>query len=291
MAIIGGSGLYELPGLTGARELEPIQTPYGAHSGPIVAGTWNERSVFFLPRHGAGHGKLPHEVNYAANIFALKSLGVRWVISVSAVGSMKEEIAPGDMVLVDQFIDRTSGRRGTLFGDGIVAHISMADPVSPVLMAGLEKAARGVCQSSDVRLHVGGTYLTINGPQFSCLAESQLYRQWGVSVIGMTNMPEAKLAREAELGYATLALVTDYDCWREGTEAVTVDNVLSVMRKNVERAKNVLQGILGETEEFPDCQSLTALSAGLLTDIRSIPAEKRESLAPLLERVAKERQR
>ncbi|MGD8607591.1 MAG: S-methyl-5'-thioadenosine phosphorylase, partial [Myxococcales bacterium] len=227
LGIIGGSGLYELDELTDVEELR-VETPFGAPSDAIIAGKLGPARLLFLPRHGRGHRIPPHRINYRANLLALKMAGAEQIVSVSAVGSMKEQIHPGDMVVVDQFIDRTRHRADTFFDDdGVVAHVGFADPVDDQLATALVAAAR----RADATVHQGGVYLCIEGPQFSTLAESHLYRSWGVSVIGMTNLPEARLAREAELPYATLAMATDYDCWHAGHEAVTVEAVIEMMLK------------------------------------------------------------
>ena len=235
LAIIGGSGLYN-PGTIEKSESLDVASPFGRPSGPIQKGRLGGVDVLFLARHGAGHRISPSAVSYRANIDALKRAGATDVVSISACGSLREEIAPGDFVVVDQFIDRTSGRENSFFGEGFVAHVSMADPVCPALAGALQAAA----QEIEARVHPRGTYLCIDGPQFSSRAESQLYRSWGADVIGMTNMPEAKLAREAELPYASLAMVTDYDCWRENEKPVEVADVLAVMKKNTDAARRLV---------------------------------------------------
>ena len=235
IGVIGGSGLYELAGLEDATEV-PVDSPWGSPSGPVMRGRIAGRTFLFLARHGAGHRVGPSEVNARANVDALKRAGATDLLAISAVGSLREELAPGDFVTVDQFIDRTRGRPSSFFGDGIVAHVSMADPVCPRLSGMASAAAAG----AGARIHRGATYLAMEGPQFSTRAESNLYRQWGCDVIGMTAMPEAKLAREAELPYALMAMVTDYDCWRDGEAAVEVEAVLATMRSNAERAARML---------------------------------------------------
>ena len=237
IAVIGGSGLYEMDGLEHVRETR-VSTPFGRPSDAVILGTLSGRRVAFLSRHGRGHRISPSMINYRANVYALKSLGVTRIFSVSAVGSMKERIHPGHMVLPDQFIDRTTRRLSTFFDQGLVAHVTFADPVCRVLASQLGDAAR----SMGATFHVGGTYLCIEGPQFSTKAESSLYRQWGVDVIGMTNATEAKLAREAEICYATLALVTDYDCWHQSEEPVSVEAILSVMHANDGPSQNSAPG-------------------------------------------------
>jgi 5'-methylthioadenosine phosphorylase len=237
LGVIGGSGLYDIPGITGAWRT--VETPWGPPSDQVFDGAIGDQRIVFLPRHGRGHRLSPSSINARANIDALKRMGVTDVLSLSACGSLREELAPGDFVLVDQFIDRTFAREKSFFGTGMVAHVSMAHPVCPRLAALAADAAKAV----GALTHLGGTYLVMEGPQFSTLAESKLYRSWGCDVIGMTNMPEAKLAREAELPYASVAMVTDYDCWREETEAVTVANVLEVMAANSARAKALVAAL------------------------------------------------
>ncbi|HJL40483.1 MAG TPA: S-methyl-5'-thioadenosine phosphorylase [Myxococcales bacterium LLY-WYZ-16_1] len=279
IAVIGGSGLYEMEGLTDIEEVR-VETPFGDPSDAFITGTLGDERMVFLPRHGRGHRLLPHEINFRANLWGLKKLGVARVISVSAVGSMKEEIEPGHLVFVDQFIDRTRQRPTSFFGDGVVVHVPMADPVSPPLRQALQDAAEGAAT-----FHRGGTYLCMEGPQFSTRAESFLYRSWGVSVIGMTNMPEAKLAREAEMAYATIALATDYDCWHEEEESVSVDSVLQILRANVEKAQAVIRNyVLGPRE--PLCpMSSRAVRSSLMTPKDRIPPERRRALAPILDPV------
>jgi 5'-methylthioadenosine phosphorylase len=235
LAVIGGSGLYRLDALEAAETIE-IATPWGPPSGPIVRGRMKGVPVFFLARHGAGHRLPPGEVNYRANIDALKRAGATDIVSISACGSLREEMRPGDFVIVDQYVDRTSGRPSSFFGAGFVAHVSLADPVCPALASALGEA----CRRLDIPHHRGGTYVAMEGPQFSSRAESQSYRAMGFDVIGMTNMPEAKLAREAELPYASLAMVTDYDCWRVSEKPVEVADILAVMNENTARARLLL---------------------------------------------------
>ncbi|NJK88919.1 MAG: S-methyl-5'-thioadenosine phosphorylase [Myxococcales bacterium] len=254
-----------------------LETPFGDPSDEFITGTLHDQRMVFLPRHGVGHKLPPHEINFRANIWGMKKLGVDRIISVSAVGSMREEIAPGHLVFVDQFIDRTRLRPQTFFGQGVVAHVPMADPVSPPLREALVKAAEGVATA-----HPRGTYVCIEGPQFSTRAESLLYRSWGVHVIGMTNMPEARLAREAEIAYATIALATDYDCWHEEEESVSVEAVLSILRSNVARAKDVIRAYVKGPREPLCVMSTTATRTSLVTPLDTIPDERRRALEPIL---------
>ena len=249
LGIIGGSGLYDLPGLEITQQLS-LDTPWGAPSDNLRKGTIAGTPVVFLPRHGTGHKVSPSDINYRANIHALKALGVTDLVSVSACGSLKEELAPGHFVLVDQFIDRTFARPKSFFGKGCVAHVSMADPVSPDLVGRIAAAAA----AESIAATLGGTYLAMEGPQFSTRAESNLYRSWGCSVIGMTNMPEAKLAREAEICYATVAMVTDYDCWHDDHAAVDVAAVIKVLQDNAERAQRLIARLARDfPKEHPPC--------------------------------------
>ena len=280
IGIIGGSGLYHMPGFEQQEEAS-IVTPFGDPSDNYVLGTLAGRNVAFLARHGRGHRISPSEINYRANIHGLKALGARWVISVSAVGSMKEEIHPLDLVIPDQFYDQTRRRVSSFFGDGIVGHVGLADPVCPGLGDLLETGSR----EAGARVHRGGTYICIEGPQFSTKGESRIYRQWGVSVIGMTNMPEAKLAREAELCYATLALVTDYDVWHETHGAVSVESVIANLLKNVATAKIVLRRVIpriGKDACGAACGD--ALASAVITDPKAFPPRTRKKLALLLDR-------
>ncbi|ANM28879.1 S-methyl-5'-thioadenosine phosphorylase [Acidobacteria bacterium Mor1] len=279
IAIVGGSGLYAMPGLEQVEEVR-VDTPFGAPSDSIQLATLHGRRLAFLARHGRRHTLLPHEINYRANIYALKLLGVHSILSASAVGSMKEDIHPRDLVFPDQFIDRTQGREGTFFGDGVAAHVSMADPVCPALRRALCAAA----EAAGARTHDGGTYVCIQGPAFSTRAESEVYRNYGVDVIGMTNIPEARLAREAEIRYATMALVTDYDCWHEEEGDVTVDSVLENLKANSEMAIRVLSAVVeGFPTEF-DCDSADALATALITPVEAIGEEPRRRLKAILGR-------
>ncbi len=263
LAIIGGSGLYDLPGLADTR-WETVDTPWGAPSDQIFRGRLGSAQLAFLPRHGRGHRIPPSEVNYRANIAALKSLGVTDVLSVSAVGGLRADLPPGTFVVVDQFIDRTFAREKSFFGTGMVAHVSMAKPVCPRLGDHVQAA---LAQQGVPHVR-GGTYLAMEGPQFSTLAESQLYRSWNASVIGMTNMPEAKLAREAELCYCSVSMVTDFDCWHTGHEAVTVDAVIQVLLANAQAAKTLVAGLAGSIAADPQasaCACRQALQFALIT--------------------------
>lgn len=278
LGVIGGSGLYELEHLTNVRELE-VMTPFGAPSDAIVTGTLGTTQLLFLPRHGRGHRLAPHKVNYRANVLALKMAGAEQILSVSAVGSMKENIHPGDMVVVDQFIDRTRHRIDTFFDDdGVVAHVGFADPIDAQLAGSLSDAAR----RAGATVHEGGVYLNMEGPQFSTRAESELYRSWAVSVIGMTNLPEARLAREAELPYATLAMVTDYDCWHEVHDAVTVEAVVAVMRRNVAKAKEIIVELARIVPDPAKRPATSALAGAIITSPDSISKAAREKLWPLI---------
>jgi 5'-methylthioadenosine phosphorylase len=279
IGIIGGSGLYEMVGMERVREWRPT-TPFGRPSDALLLGTIDGVWVAFLARHGRGHRLNPSEINYRANIYALKSAGVSRIISVSAVGSMKETVKPGHLVFPDQFIDATKQRASTFFRDGIVAHVAFSDPVCPHVKQALIRASRNV----GATMHEGGTYLCIEGPQFSTKAESLLYRQWGVDVIGMTNMPEAKLAREAELCYATMALATDYDCWHESEESVSVEMILAILHKNVELAKRVIRGVLSVAGEPRECLCATALQHAIVTAPKAMPQATRAKLDLLIGR-------
>jgi len=277
LAVIGGSGLYDLPGLSQADELA-VDTPYGPPSDRIARGSLGPVTLLFLPRHGRGHQIPPSAINYRANVFALKKLGATHVISVSAVGSMKEAIHPGDLVIVDQFIDLTKKRIATFFDEGAAAHVAMADPVCPLLADATAVAA----EKAGARVHRGGTYVCIEGPQFSTRAESQVYRSWGVSVIGMTNMPEAKLAREAELPYATIAIATDYDCWHETNEDVSVEAIIAVLNRSLETTKRLLAELAPALPDARKSPAYGALKTAVLTDRSQIPEAKRAELAWLL---------
>ncbi|MGP8259671.1 MAG: S-methyl-5'-thioadenosine phosphorylase [Acidobacteriaceae bacterium] len=279
IGIIGGSGLYAMPGLTGVRE-HVVDTPFGGPSDAFILGELEGRKVAFLARHGRGHRILPSQLNFRANIYAMKKLGVERVLSVSAVGSLKEEHKPTDFVVPDQFIDRTFARVGTFFGEGIVAHVGFGDPVCATVCSAIEQA----CAEVGVVGKRGGTYVCMEGPQFSTRAESNLYRSWGADVIGMTNLQEAKLAREAEICYATLAMVTDYDCWRVGHDDVTVEQVVAVMRQNSENAAKVVRAAVACMPKERGCMCANALKFAIMTDRAAIPQAAREKLGLLLEK-------
>ena len=279
IGVIGGSGLYELEGLTDIK-WQRVRTPFGDPSDAYCVGRFAGRRVVFLPRHGRGHRITPGELNFRANIWGLRFLGAQWVLSISAVGSMKEEIRPLDLVIPDQFYDATRRRVSSFFGDGIVAHVGMADPVCPDLATALEKAAN----QTSATVHRGGTYVCIEGPQFSTRAESRIYRGWGVDVIGMTNMPEAKLAREAELCYATLALATDYDVWHETHEAVSVEAVVRNLMKNVETAKDVLRRVIPAIAPARGCGCPNFLKDAVITSPKAFPPATRKRLGLLLDK-------
>jgi len=274
IGIIGGSGLYEMEGLTDIRAVA-VETPFGAPSDEFITGVLDGVRMVFLPRHGRGHRLLPSEVNYRANIYGMKKLGVERIISVSAVGSMKEDIPPGNIVIPDQFIDRTKGvRKDTFFGDGVVAHVGFADPVCGTLSGVLYTAA----QKAGASVHKGGTYICMEGPAFSTRAESLLYRSFGVSVIGMTNLTEAKLAREAEICYGTIALSTDYDCWHEHHDDVTVEAIVAIIKQNVAMAKNIIRHAVAEIGGERTCPCANALQFAVITDKAMIPTETRQKL-------------
>ena len=270
LGVIGGSGLYDMEGMKNVRKVR-VRTPFGDPSDALIVGEIGGRTLAFLPRHGRGHRIPPSQINFRANIYAMKKVGARWVLSLSAVGSMREGIRPGDIVVVDQFFDNTRFRPGTFFSDGIVGHIPFADPVCPTLADIAFTSARKVVR----RTHRGGTYLCMEGPAFSTRAESRIYRKWGVDVIGMTNMPEAKLAREAEICYATLALATDYDCWHESSEDVSIGAILAIIRRNVENAKQIIRGVAKRLPGKGGCGCGETLRHAIITDPKKIrPATK-----------------
>jgi len=280
IGIIGGSGLYDLEGFENREEIT-LETPFGRPSDALVTGTLAGRRVYFLPRHGKGHRILPTELNHRANLWALRSLNVRWVIAVTAVGSLQEQYHPRDILLPDQFFDRTSRRdQHTFFGRGIVAHVAFGDPLSGRLRALLHDAAL----SQGRRVHNGGTYVCMDGPAFSTRAESNAHRQLGFDVIGMTNLPEAKLAREAEIALATLAMITDYDCWKIEEEAVTAESVIGHLHANVAAAKAILAKVIPQIPAVPDWPEHRSLDSALMTDRKLWPEQSVEDLLPILQR-------
>jgi 5'-methylthioadenosine phosphorylase len=278
IGIIGGSGLYQIEGLAN-QEWVTVETPFGTPSDQYLRGTLDVgggRSVtlVFLPRHGRGHRLSPSEINFRANIYGMKKLGVQWIISVSAVGSLREDIVPGHLVIVDQFIDRTRGRTSTFFDRGVVAHVAFADPICKELADVLYDAAKEI----GATVHKGGTYVVMEGPAFSTRAESKLYRSWGADVIGMTNLPEAKLAREAEIAYATVALATDYDCWHPDHDHVTVEAVIATLTKNVANARALIKAAAPKVPSAVPAYVSQALQHAIMTDRSLIPAEAKERL-------------
>ncbi len=282
LAIIGGSGLYSFAGLSDTQTHD-VSTPYGKPSDTILSGKVGDVDVLFLARHGRNHSILPSEVNYQANIYALKTLGAEWCVGVGAVGSLKEEYPPGHIVIPDQSLDWTKGRKGTFFGEGLVAHVSFAEPFCPVLRSLLLQSAKETL-SHDI-VHDGGTHICIEGPLFSSKAESHLYRSMGAVIIGMTNMPEAKLAREAEISYAGLNLVTDYDCWKENEEAVEVSKVMKVLKENAHKANTLLLNLMTKISATqPSDLARNALSSALVTQFNSVSKERLNDLKPLIER-------
>jgi len=279
IGIIGGSGLYAIEGIEALQE-HRLETPFGDPSDVLVSGRLKGRDVVFLPRHGKGHKLLPTEIPFKANIWAMKKMGVTHLISVSAVGSLKEEIAPGHIVFPDQFIDRTRLRESTFFGNGIVGHVQFGHPVCPEMSKALAQSAEG----NNIVHYTGGTYICMEGPAFSTKAESNMYRSWGGSVIGMTNIQEAKLAREAELCFSTIALATDYDCWHESEEEVSVEAVLEVMRKNIETSKIILADIVERLPEERSCSCGDSLKFAILTSLDLVPQKTKDDLHPILAR-------
>ena len=277
LGVIGGSGIYAIEGLEGVEEVT-VDTPFGSPSDALIRGRLGATQMLFLPRHGRGHRVAPHEINYRANVCAMKKLGATHLVSLSAVGSMKEAIVPGDVVVVDQFIDLTKKRISTFFDGDIAAHVVFADPVCPVMAGALGAAAR----RAGAKTHDGGTYVCMEGPQFSTRAESQLYRTWGVSVIGMTGMPEAKLAREAELPYAVLALATDYDCWHESEADVSVDAVIEVLKRNADLAKRIVAELAASLPDPAESPATGALQFAIITAPDAISAAARQRLGWLI---------
>lgn len=282
IGIIGGSGLYQMNELKDVQEVK-VPTPFGDPSDAYIVGTLEGKKVAFLARHGRGHRVMPSEINYRANIYGFKKLGVQWIISVSAVGSMKENIRPLDFVIPDQFFDQTRKRISTFFGNGVVGHVGFANPVCSHLAPLLVNC----CRETGVTTHQGGTYICIDGPQFSTKAESRIYRQWGVDVIGMTNLPEAKLAREAEICYATMACVTDFDCWHESEEIVTIEAVIATLMKNVKHAREVLRNAVRQLPLPRDCECASALANGIITSKEHIPAGTLRDLDLIIGKYAK----
>jgi 5'-methylthioadenosine phosphorylase len=277
IGIIGGSGLYEMAAVTDRNEVT-LNTPFGDPSGPYITGTLRGRRVAFLARHGAGHRLLPSELNFRANIYGMKLLGVEYILSASAVGSLKQEYKPCDILIPDQFLDRTSGRVSTFFGNGLVAHVAFAHPFCRIL----SRLALESGHDAGATIHKGGTYVCMEGPQFSTLAESQLYRSWGMDIIGMTNLQEAKLAREAEICYTTIALVTDYDCWHPDHDSVTVEMVIATLTQNARIAQDVITGAVGRLPYERTCECASALKFALVTRADAIPAQVRKDLAPII---------
>lgn len=278
IGIIGGSGLYKMEGIKKVEEVE-INTPFGKPSEKFVTGELDGREVVFLPRHGVGHRISPTEINYRANIYGMKKLGVDRIVSVTACGSLKDELRPLDFVVVDQYVDRTNhAREMSFFTDGIVAHISFSHPVCPQLSDLLYDAGYEAGKDLKVKMHKGGTYINMEGPAFSTLAESNLYRSWGMDVIGMTNMPEAKLAREAEICYATLACVTDYDCWHPEYEKITIEMVVGNLLKNIENSKKIIHTLIKKLPEKRTCVCKDALKNSIITDAAMIPAKAKKDL-------------
>jgi len=285
IGIIGGSGLYDMAELSD-REERQVQTPFGDPSAPYVLGTLRGKRVAFLARHGAGHRYTPTELNYRANIFGMKLLGVQYILSASAVGSLQEEYVPQHLVIPDQFFDRTKGRVSTFFGNGLVAHVAFAHPVCERL----GDAAYDACTLVGATVHRGGTYVCMEGPQFSTLSESKLYRSWGMDIIGMTNLQEAKLAREAEICYATIALVTDYDCWHPEHDSVTVDMIIQNLVANAKTAQQVIADAVSRlpaADTVRTCECATALQHAILTRPDAIPAKVKQDLAPIISRYMK----
>ena len=282
VGVIGGSGLYEMPGLENVERVR-MSTPFGDPSDEFVCGELAGTRLVFLPRHARGHRLLPSEVNFRANIYGMKKLGVEWIIAVASVGSLREDIAPGHMVVPDQLIDRTFHRQGTFFGNGIVAHVAFADPFCPALSDALVHAA----QRAGARVHQGGTYVCMEGPQFSTRAESMLYRQWGAAVVGMTNLQEAKLAREAEICLATLALATDYDCWHTTEADVEITDVLRILQENVSTAQRVIAAAVRQLQTPRRCACACALEHAIITDHGLIPEPVKRALEIIIGKYVK----
>ncbi len=282
IGVIGGSGLYSMPGLANTRELR-LKTPFGTPSDAFIVGDLEGKRVAFLARHGRGHRILPSEINFRANIYAMKLLGVQRIISVSAVGSLQEDLSPGQFLIPDQFFDSSKGRKSTFFGDGIVAHVTFDKPVCPQLAAVLAAASR----DQSVPVHQKGTYINMEGPQFSTLAEAHFHRAMKFSVIGMTNATEAKLAREAEICYATIAMITDYDCWHPDHDSVTVATIIATLNQNATNAQNVLRQAIKSMPTDRACKCANALAHAILTDRKMIPAKTKKNLAAILGKYVK----
>ena len=283
IGIIGGSGLYEIDGISVVKQ-EKVSTPYGDPSAELTMAKYGDKELVFLPRHGKGHTILPTELNYRANIYAMKKLGVDRIISLSACGSFQEELRPRDIVVVTQFVDRTNqGRKTTFFGEGIVAHISFGEPVC----AELSEIIFQTAQEADMPVHKGRTYLNMEGPAFSTKAESYLYKSWGMDVIGMTNMPEARLAREAEICYSTVAFITDFDAWHEGEGIVTIDMIVENLKKNVDNAKKLLKLVLPKISKDRKCECKDALKHAIMTDLSRRPKETKEKLKLIIGKYVK----
>jgi len=279
IGIIGGSGLYDMPGVTD-REETSVTTPFGEPSAPYLLGTLRGKRVAFLARHGGGHRVSPSELNFRANIFGMKTLGVEFILSASAVGSLKEEYKPADIVIPDQFFDRTKGRPSSFFGRGLVGHVGFAHPFCKILSGIAYESGT----TSGATIHKGGTYVCMEGPQFSTLAESKLYRSWGMDIIGMTNLQEAKLAREAEICYTTIALVTDYDCWHPDHDSVTVEMVMSTLSKNAATAQQIIAGAVERLPYERTCECASALKYALVTRPEMVPDQVKKDLAPIIGR-------
>jgi 5'-methylthioadenosine phosphorylase len=278
IGIIGGSGLYDMAELTDRKEVT-VETPFGAPSGPYVTGRLSGKDVVFLARHGKGHKVQPSDLNFRANIYGFKTLGVEWLLSASAVGSLKEEYVPLDLLIPDQFFDRTKGRISTFFGNGIVAHVAFAHP----FCHHLSDIAYESAVTAGAKVHKGGTYVCMEGPQFSTVAESKLYRAWGMDIIGMTNLQEAKLAREAEICYATIALITDYDCWHPDHDSVTVEMIIANLTQNARTAQKVIAGAVGALQlSERTCACAHALATAIVTHGDAMPAQAKKDLAPII---------
>ncbi|MCX5716702.1 MAG: S-methyl-5'-thioadenosine phosphorylase [Candidatus Omnitrophica bacterium] len=288
IGVIGGSGLYEIEGLKDQKWVK-VATPFGETSDDCLIGKLERHEIIFLPRHGRGHRISPSDINYRANIYAMKKLGVDRIISVTACGSLKADIVPMDFVVVDQFVDRTNqARKMTFFDRGIVAHISFAHPVCKELSGTIYEVGYGISKDLNLKVHKGCTYLNMEGPAFSTLAESNLYRSWGMDIIGMTNMAEAKLAREAEICYSTLAAVTDFDCWHPDHETITIEMVLRNLRRNIENAKQILVKVIKKLPEERTCECQNALRHAIITDGKLVPAKVKEDLRIIIGKYIKE---